>query len=116
MDGIYALLRAAAAGKRPVVATDDVLPRLLCPHRLGRNRESRLRAFCYQCGGASGSGLRPVPGGLGCWCCSAVDRLSHVELRVGAWHTEPRSSRQGCVEEVELDADAQSGDEPQNGL
>jgi len=47
LDEIYALLRTAAARKQPVAAVYDDLPRLLCPHVLGRNREGRLRAFCY---------------------------------------------------------------------
>jgi hypothetical protein len=45
----------------------------------------------------------------------AVDKLSQVELRAGAWRSASRCNRQSCVEEVELDVDAQSGDEPQNG-
>jgi hypothetical protein len=36
-------------------------------------------------------------------------------LQAGAWHTEPRAGRQHCIEEVEFDADAQPGDDPQKG-
>jgi hypothetical protein len=115
LDEIYGLLLAAAARKQPVAAIYEGFPRLLCPHVLGRNREGHLRAFCYQCGGGSGSGLRLGPEGIGGWRCIAVDKLSQVELRVGAWRTEPRASRQHCVEHVDLDADAQSGDDPQKG-
>ena len=115
LDEIYALLRRAAAGKQPVAAVYDGLPRLLCPHVLGRNREGRLRAFCYQYGGSSGSGLRMGPEGMSGWRCIAVDKLSHVELRTGVWRTEPRASRQSCVEEIDFDADAQPGDDPQKG-
>ena len=115
LDEIYALLRRAAAGKQPVAAVYDGLPRLLCPHVLGRNREGRLRAFCYQYGGSSGSGLRMGPEGMSGWRCIAVDELSHVELRTGVWRTEPRARRQSCVEEVDFDADAQPGDDPQKG-
>ena len=39
LDEIYDLLRAAAARKQPVAAIYDGLPRLLCPHVLGRNRK-----------------------------------------------------------------------------
>ena len=42
-----------------------------------------------------------------------VEKLRHVELRADAWHTEPRSPRQTCIDEVDFDADAQSGDNPQ---
>ena len=115
LDEIYALLRRAAAGKQPVAAVYDGLPRLLCPHVLGRNREGRLRAFCYQYGGSSGSGLRMGPEGMSGWRCIAVDKLSHVELRTGVWRTEPRASRQSCVEEIDFDADAHPGDDPQKG-
>ncbi len=115
MDEIFALLRVAAARKQPVSAIYEDLPRLLCPHLLGRNREGRLRAFCYQFGGESSSGLRPVSEGLGGWRCIAVDKLSQVELRAGAWRTESRSGRQHCIQEIEFDADAQREDDPQNG-
>jgi hypothetical protein len=115
IDEIYALLHTAAAGKRPVAAMYGGLPRLLCPHVLGRNREGSLRAFCYQFGSNSGSGLRSRPEGIGGWRCIAVDKLSEVELLTGAWRTEPRSSQQSCVEEIEFDADAQPGGNPQKG-
>jgi hypothetical protein len=90
MEEVYALLRGAAARKLPMAAIDNGLPRLLCPHVLGRNREGRLRALCYQFGGESGSGLQMAPEGMGGWRCIAVDKLSQVALRAGAWHTEPR--------------------------
>jgi len=48
VEDIYRLLCAAAADKRPVRATYKNLPRLFCPHRLGRNRAGQLRALCYQ--------------------------------------------------------------------
>ena len=115
LDEVYALLRDAAARKLPVAAIYDGLPRLLCPHLLGRNKEGHLRALCYQFGGESGSGLRMAPEGMGGWRCIAVDKLSQVALQASAWHTEPRSGRQHCVEEVESDADAQPGDDPQKG-
>ena len=43
---IYALLRLAAARRQAVTATYDGLPRLLCPHVLGR-KSDRLHMFCY---------------------------------------------------------------------
>ncbi len=115
VDEIYALLRAAAAGKLPIAAVYDGLPRLLCPHLLGRNKKGRQRALCYQFGGESGSGLPMTPEGLGGWRCIAVDKLDQVALQAGAWRTEPRAGRQHCIEEVEFDADAQPGDNPQKG-
>ena len=113
VDEIYALLRTAGARKQSVAATYEGHRRLLCPHVLGRSKQGRRNAFCYQFGGTSGSGLRTVVVGVGGWRCMVVDKLSQVELQSGGWHTEPRSSRQTCVAEVEFDADAQRGEDPQ---
>lgn len=109
---IYELLRLAAARKQPVAAIYDGLPRLLCPHVLGR-KSGRLHVFFYQCGGSSSSGLPMTPEGVGGWRCLAVEKLSQVELRAAAWHTEPRSPRQTCIDAVDFDADAQAEENPQ---
>jgi hypothetical protein len=109
---IYELLRLAAARRQPVTAIYDGLRRLLCPHVLGR-KSGRLHVFCYQFGGSSNSGLPMVPDGVGDWRCLAVAKLSQVELRAGAWHTEPRSPRQTCIDEIDFDADAQPEEDPQ---
>jgi hypothetical protein len=111
---IYSLLRVAAERRQPVVATYDGLFRLLCPHVLGR-KSGRLHALCYQFGGSSNSGRSAAPGKVGGWRCLAVERFSQVELRADAWHTEPRSQRQTCIDEIDFDADAQPGDNPQKG-
>jgi hypothetical protein len=111
---IYALLRLAAARRQPVAATYDGLLRLLCPHLLGR-KSGRLHVFCYQFGGSSNSGLPMPPGRVGGWRCLAVERFSQVELHADAWHTEPRSAQQTCIDEIDFDADAQGGDNPQKG-
>jgi hypothetical protein len=34
-------------------------------------------------------------------------------LREGEWHTEPRSRRQTCIDEIDFDVDAQPGETPQ---
>ena len=109
---IYELLRLAAARRQPVAAIYDGLLRLLCPHVLGR-KSGRLHVFCYQFGGSSNSGLPMAPDGVGDWRCLAVEKLSQVELRADAWQTEPRSSRQTCVDEIDFDADAQPEEDPQ---
>ena len=111
---IYELLRLAAARRQPVAAVYDGLLRLLCPHVLGR-KSGRLRVFCHQFGGSSNRGLPMTPEGVGDWRCLAVEKLSQVELRADPWHTEPRSPRQTCIDEIDFDADAQSGDNPQKG-
>jgi hypothetical protein len=112
---VYSLLRTAAARKQPVAAVYDGRPRLFCPHLLGKNKKGELRAFCYQGGGESGSGLRTGPDGMGGWRCIAVDKLTQVELCIGAWRTEPRTGQQHCIEQVDFDVEAQSGCDPQNG-
>ena len=109
---VYLLLRLAAARRQPVAAVYDGLPRLLCPHVLGR-KSGRLRVFCYQFGGNSSSGLAVASEAMGGWRCLAVEKLSQVEWCADAWHTESRASRQTCIDEVDFDADAQSGDNPQ---
>jgi len=108
------LLRLAAARRRPVAAIYDGLLRLLCPHVLGR-KSGRLHTLCYQFGGGSHSGLPRVPERMGEWRCLAVEKLSQVELSADAWHTEPRSLRQTCIHEVDVDIDAQPKEDPQQG-
>ena len=86
VEEIYGLVWTAVANKRPIEATYQGRDRLFCPHRLGRNREGRLRVLCYQYGGDSSSGLEP--GGLPAnWRCVALEELSRVRLVGGAWHT-----------------------------
>ena len=112
LSEVYELLRVAAARRQPVVAIYDGRPRLLCPHVLGR-KSGRLHAFFYQFGGSSKSGLPMVSEGVGGWRCFAVEKLSQVELRADAWHTEPRAPHQTCIDEVDFDADAQREEDPQ---
>jgi hypothetical protein len=107
----YELLRHAASRRQPVTATYDGEPRLLCPH-VGGRKSGRRNVFCYQFGGISNSAEALAPGG-GVWRCLAVEKLSQVEVREGEWHTEPRSRRQTCIDEIDFDVDAQHGDDPQ---
>ena len=113
VDEIYPLLRTAGTRRQPVAAMYDGCPRLFCPHLLGKSKQGRRHAFCYQFAGTSDSGLRTVVDGVGGWRCMVVEKLSVVELQSGMWHTEPRSNRQTCIEEVEFDADVQRGEDPQ---
>ena len=82
-----------------------------CPHVLGR-KSGRLRAFVYQFGGSSNSGLPLTPEAVGGWRGLAVEKLSHVQLRAETGHTESRSRRQTCIDEVDFDADAQAEQDP----
>jgi len=85
-----------------------------CPH-VGGRKSSRLHVFCYQFGGSSNSVEPLAAEDRGVWRCLAVEKLSQVELRTGTWHTESRSPRQTCIDEIDFDADAQPGDNPQKG-
>jgi hypothetical protein len=109
---IYELLRYAAAHRQPVAATYDGQPRLLCPH-VGGRKLGCLHVFCYQFGGGSNSVEPLAREDRGVWRCLAVEKLSQVELRADAWHTEPRSPRQTCIDEIDFDADAQPEEDPQ---
>jgi hypothetical protein len=108
----YELLLRAAARRQPVAAMYDCQPRLLCPHVLGR-KSGRLHVLFYQFGGNSNSGLPVAPEGVGDWRCLAVEKLSQVELSAEAWHTQQRSRRQTCIDEVDFDVDAQPEEDPQ---
>jgi hypothetical protein len=80
IEEIYRLLLKAADGRQLVSRFYNGFARLLCPHVLGRSREGRPLAFCFQSGGGSGSGLRSGPDGVGDWRCLAVEKLSQVAL------------------------------------
>jgi hypothetical protein len=104
-EHIYSLVRSAVLGKRPIAATYHDRRRLLCPHRLGRNRNGEFRVLCYQYGGESESGLEPV-GSPANWRCIVLEKLSAVELLEDVWRTAPNHSRPGsCVTETDVDAE-----------
>jgi hypothetical protein len=42
-----------------------------------------------------------------------VEKLSQVELSAEAWHTQQRSRRQTCIDEVDFDVSAQPEEDPQ---
>jgi hypothetical protein len=106
VEEIYGLLWKAAAEKRAIQAIYGNARRLMCPHRLGRNRDGELRVLCYQFGGYSSSGLKPQRSPDN-WRCIAVEKLSRVELLASsAWRTAPNHSRpQTCVPLADIDAE-----------
>ena len=108
----YELLRRAAARRQPVAAIYDGLPRLLCPHVLGR-KAGELHVLVYQIGGSSSSGWPLTASQSGIWRCLAVEKLSQIELSAEAWRTQPRSRRQSCIDDVDFDVDDQSAEDPQ---
>jgi len=78
VEEIYRVVWTAVANKQLIKATYQGRLRLFCPHRLGRNREGRLRVLCYQYGGESQSGLHPM-GSPANWRCVALEKLSRVK-------------------------------------
>ena len=79
VEDMYRLIWTAVANKQPISAIYKDLPRLFCPHRLGRNRLGEPRVLCYQYGGESESGLGPI-GSPENWRCVVFKRLRRVEL------------------------------------
>jgi hypothetical protein len=106
VEDIYRLLYVAVTTRRSVEAIYGGRRRLLCPHRLGRNRLGQLRVLCYQSGGESGSGLGEI-GSAANWRCIVVEKLRAVTLvEGGTWCTAPIHSRpQTCVTEVDVDTE-----------
>lgn len=115
VEEIYRLVWTAVVSKQPIGAIYKELPRLFCPHRLGRNRAKQLRVLCYQFGGESESGLAPV-GSPENWRCVVLEKLRKVELLNGSWKTAPNHSRPAsCVIDADIDAEDQPEREPQKG-
>jgi hypothetical protein len=116
VEDIYQLIWTSIASKRSIEAVYKGLPRLFCPHRLGRNSAGEIRVLCYQYGGESESGLE-APGSPANWRCTALEKFSRVKLREDAWSTAPNHSRPAsCVIDADIDAEDQSVDlAPQKG-
>jgi len=53
VEDMYRLIWKAIEKRQPIAAIYKELPRLFCPHRLGRNRLGQPRVLCYQYGGES---------------------------------------------------------------
>jgi hypothetical protein len=116
VEDMYAFVREAVINRRPIAAMYEGKRRLLCPHRLGRNKAGQLRVLCYQYGGESQSGLAPL-GSPSNWRCIAVEKLSRVELLdEDVWRTAPNHSRpQTCIPDADVDAEDYPARAPQQG-
>jgi hypothetical protein len=115
LEAVYGTVYKAVEGRRPVSAVYHSLPRLFCPHRLGRNRKNELRVLCYQYGGESESGLGP-PGSPANWRCIVLAELRGVALLHGPWRTAPNHSRPAsCIIDADIDADDHPPRDPQQG-
>ena len=48
VEDMYHLIWTGIANRQPIAAIYKDLPRLFCPHRLGRNRLGQPRVLCYR--------------------------------------------------------------------
>ncbi len=97
----YELIRDAIRDKKQVVAIYGDREREMCPHAIGA-KNGRAQVIVFQFAGGSRSGL--PPGGQ--WRCLAIDALSVVAVRDGAWHTAPNYSQlDTCLDEIDLEVD-----------
>ena len=97
VEDMYQLIWMAIASKRPIEAVYKGLPRLFCPHRLGRNRGGEIRVLCYQYGGESESGLE-APGSPANWRCTGAGEVQPGKVVGGrlAHGAQPFSPRILC--------------------
>jgi hypothetical protein len=103
------------ANKQPIQAGYQGRSGLFCPHRLGRNREGKLRALCYQYDGDSQSGLQPV-GSPANWRCIVIEKLSRIKLRkIAGVQRRIIRAPASCVIDADIDAEDQPERDPQNG-
>jgi hypothetical protein len=85
------------------------------PAPAGTEQGRQLRALCYQYGGESQSGLKPM-GSPDNWRCIALDKLKGVELLNGMWQTAPNHSRPAsCIVDADVDAEDYPDRDPQQG-
>jgi hypothetical protein len=100
----YALFAEAIRHRKQILCMYDGYARALCPIILGHS-DGEEKALTFQFGGDSRSGL---PRGDE-WRCLFLSKVTHAELRDGAWFTGSGHTRpQGCVEDVDLDANPES--------
>lgn len=98
-EQVYELVRSAIAAKQPITAVYRDRRRLLCPYLLGRNRDGRIQALCYQ---SSDDPKRR--GSADNWRCVEVEKLTDVSLSDERWLKAPNYSRhQTCIETVEAE-------------
>lgn len=91
------LIIKAIEEKKQVVGIYDGQWREFCPHKFGTTSgEGRLLVFQF-------NGLSNTQPGLvhGQWRCLRLDKLVHIKIRVGEWHTAPTlGKKQTCIKEI----------------
>lgn len=100
------LLRQAIRFHIPVSAHYDDLPRLFCPHLLGR-KDGRWQVLAWQFGGEANNSLPPDGG----WRCFSIAAMEDLALRHGRWHRGVVSGYgiPTCVDEVDTSTDGRHG-------
>lgn len=100
----YQLFEQALRARKQIVCTYGGHRRELCPVILGHT-DGEEKALTFQVGGSSSSGL--PPGGE--WRCLVLSKVRLASLRDGPWRSgEGHSQPQGCVADVDLDANPDS--------
>jgi hypothetical protein len=101
MSGSYEVIRDAIVNKRQIVATYGGYEREMCPHGIG-TRNGRAQAIFFQFAGGSSQGL---PSG-GQWRCLAIEDLSKISTREGAWKTSSNYRQPNtCIDEIDVEVD-----------
>jgi len=93
----YTLFRNAILAEHQVVCTYGDLPRELCPHIIGTNKDGEEVVLAWQFAGKSN-------GKLPQWRCLKIANVRNARARDGRWH-EGGSHKTGqrCVTEIDLD-------------
>ena len=116
VEEIYRLVWAAVANKQLVEAVYQGRLRLFCPHRLGRNREGRLRVYCATSTAAIARADSSLSVRLQTGVVLSLEKLSRVNLIEDVWRTAPNHSRPtSCVAEADIDAEDHPARDPQKG-
>lgn len=99
MNDTYSIIRQAIEDQKQVIATYGGRVREMCPHAIG-TKDGREQAIFFQFAGESSKGL---PAG-GEWRCLAIEGLSDVSVRDGAWQTDSNHSQPNtCIDEIDIE-------------
>ncbi|MCX7358072.1 MAG: hypothetical protein NT015_08025 [Alphaproteobacteria bacterium] len=100
----YQLFAQALRKRKQIACMYGGHHRELCPIVLGHS-DGEEKALTFQVAGASSSGL--PPGGE--WRCLVLSKVSFARLHEGEWKSgDSHAQPQGCVQEVDLDANPDS--------
>lgn len=106
MPTAYDVIRQAIAEKKQITAIYDGLPREMCPHVIGTNKEGDQQCLFYQFAGQSSRGIFALtdPNAFQNWRCLKIAKLSNVQAREGKWYSISRHTRsQVCVAKIDLE-------------